>query len=83
MLLALWLRLTWQPLMTLWAQEVVFGDEIRGEHGEWEGEARLLMPVGSALRVDGRAAGPGCKHAVHFRTTHPLVVLADTASYSH
>ena len=43
---------------------MVFGDEIRGEHGEWEGEARLLMPVGSALRVDGRAAGPDCKHAV-------------------
>ena len=61
---------------------MVFGDEIRGEHGEWEGEARVLMPVGSALRVDGRAAGPDCKHAVRLQSTDPLV-LTHTASYNN
>ena len=38
--------------------------EISGANGDWSGELALTMPRGSALRVDGHAAGPTCKHAV-------------------
>eukprot|EP00040_Diaphanoeca_grandis_P001733 m.19346 g.19346 ORF g.19346 m.19346 type:complete len:236 (+) comp12422_c1_seq1:205-912(+) len=45
-------------------QDVVFGDEISGDNGEFEGEYRVRMPKGSALRLDGDASGPVCKHAI-------------------
>jgi hypothetical protein len=38
--------------------------EITGTNGNWVGELTLIMPRGSALRVDGCSAGPLCKHAV-------------------
>lgn len=45
-------------------QEVVFGEDIRGEAGAWSGPLHVSMPCGSALRVGGKAAGPACLHAV-------------------
>jgi hypothetical protein len=56
------------------AQEVVFGDDISGAAGEWaagKGGLRLRMPVGSVLRVDGRAANP-CKHALPRATSRRI-----------
>ena len=55
-------------------QDVVFGDAIGGSCGEWDGGHRFSLPVGSALRVDGAAAGPSCKHALP-RATLPRVSL--------
>eukprot|EP00928_Gymnodinium_smaydae_P054672 TRINITY_DN38402_c0_g1_i1.p1 TRINITY_DN38402_c0_g1~~TRINITY_DN38402_c0_g1_i1.p1 ORF type:complete len:278 (-),score=57.87 TRINITY_DN38402_c0_g1_i1:12-845(-) len=46
------------------AQEVVFGDEITGEQGDWHGPLRFKMGVGSVLRLSGEAAGPTCRHAL-------------------
>ena len=45
-------------------QESVFGEIIDGHEGEWTSGARIKMPVGSVLRVDGYAGGPKCLHAV-------------------
>jgi alkylated DNA repair protein alkB family protein 8 len=56
------------------AQSVVFGSQITGEQGDWEGSCHLLMPVGSVLRVDGEAGGPPCLHALP-RATAPRVSL--------
>lgn len=51
-------------LSLLSEQPAVFGEHIGGEGGEWTGEARFALPPGSVLRVDGRAAGPECQHAM-------------------
>lgn len=50
-------------LLTPWIVQSASA-EITGTNGDWSGELSLMMPRGSALRVDGRAAGPRCKHAV-------------------
>lgn len=54
------------------AQQVVFGDAISGEHGDWDGPLRFEMGVGSVLRVGGLAAGPTCRHALPRATSQRI-----------
>lgn len=55
-------------LSLLSVQAVVFGESIEGERGYWRGPHRILMPVGSVLRVSEYAAGPPCMHAIECAT---------------
>ena len=45
-------------------QSVVLGEKIDGANGVWKGDFDVSMPCGSALRLGGKAGGPGYFHAV-------------------
>jgi hypothetical protein len=51
-------------LSLLSTQETVFGEALAGGEGSWDGGARIALPRGSVLRVDGVAGGPHVLHAV-------------------
>ena len=51
-------------LSLLSAQETVFGEALVGGEGSWDGGARIALPRGSVLCVDGIAGGPHVLHAV-------------------
>jgi hypothetical protein len=51
-------------LSLLSTQETVFGEALAGGDGNWDGGARIALPRGSVLRVDGVAGGPHVLHAV-------------------
>ena len=59
-------------LSLLSAQDVVFGEHIGGDAGDWSGGLRFTMPPGSVLVVGGAAAGPTCQHALPSATEERL-----------
>jgi alkylated DNA repair dioxygenase AlkB len=50
------------------AQSAVFGERIDGTAGEWHGQLRFVMPVGSVLRLEGGRAHHTSAPFVKWRT---------------